>query len=377
MALPFPAVLIDESALASRPALTATLSCALVQRGIRHYALHLTPAGALPPDDESTRVTAPAPQADHEPLVEFVARICRMVQRRHLPLLVDPGALPAEALARIAPACTHLVAATGAPGDAIRRYALLAEPERLAAAVLRRQEQLPAPPGDDATASDGTPRDPAVAALLEDLVRLFLYDQNELYRAHIGSINVDLVINVERAIYPLPAHQDRPWLPAELPILLASLPGDEPLALYGRAPGWIFAALAAWAAPADCLVFDELRGWLELPAAAAIADLLDPFALHIEQREQRGDYTYLRCELRLRSAAAGALPGPALDQGVVIAGALPNWLWAALARAYTAAAWLACVTAPSAPPVVVYSQQPDLPVGSLPVLAGLDAIGFS
>jgi hypothetical protein len=71
-------------------------------------------------------------------------------------------------------------------------------------------------------------------ALVDRIATLFAYDSDQLFHAHLSRTNLDLVLNVEREIYPLPAHRKEHWQPHELPQLLASLPLHQPLGIYGR-----------------------------------------------------------------------------------------------------------------------------------------------
>ena len=60
------------------------------------------------------------------------------------------------------------------------------------------------------------------------------------------------------------------------------------------------------------------------------------------------------------------VPRVAPSRGVVLDGRLPNWLYAALARVYTAAAWVGVYETRAQPPyaVVVRSRLERLPIGS-------------
>ena len=63
------------------------------------------------------------------------------------------------------------------------------------------------------------------------------------------------------------------WGPAHLPRLRELIPPAEPLALYGPGPVWLYAALAAHAAPSPFYLFDARHyGWMAPPPVILDAD---------------------------------------------------------------------------------------------------------
>jgi CRISPR-associated Csx3 family protein len=58
------------------------------------------------------------------------------------------------------------------------------------------------------------------------------------------------------------------------------------------------------------------------------------------------------------------VPQVSAERGVLLDGKLPNWLYAALARTYRAAAWVA-VLQPQHGYIVIWSQQTAVPVGTV------------
>jgi CRISPR-associated protein Csx3 len=307
---------------------------------------------------------------------EAAARIGHAIARRHLPLLLDAGGASPE-IERIAAHCTHaLLLADGRASLATWRAAIARNGQPLLAEIQLSRDG--AQRIDDAGSPlRGTIGDPAhhddtegpcYSALIERLARLCAYNPDELYRAHLAMTEIDLVIHIERAIHPLPAHGAAPWRPDELPVLLDSLPAGEPLAIYGCGPAWLYAALAAFAGPAGCAVFDARAGWVDLPHVALTPDAQGG-PLRIAARTA-GDAQWLRVTLPggyldERDVAGLAAPAPPSGSGVVLDGSLPPWLWAALARAYAPAAWVACLDPRLQRSVVVCSRRRDRPIGSV------------
>jgi CRISPR-associated protein Csx3 len=122
------------------------------------------------------------------------------------------------------------------------------------------------------------------------------------------------------------------------------MPQATALALYDRAPNWLYAALALYACPEPLYQFDVRLGWVK-PPRLVVGQPADD-ALLQARTLQRSDH--LRIELTLNAAyldyieAEGlCVPPVPTDTGVVLSGKLPLWLWTAAALAYGSAPWLA------------------------------------
>ena len=114
------------------------------------------------------------------------------------------------------------------------------------------------------------------------------------------------------------------------------MPAGEPLALYGRGPAWLYAALAAHVAPAAFHLFDaRYYGWMTPPRVILDSGQAnDAFTLSV--RPENADVR-LKFERRPPHYLLKPLPVhvPPLPAGrrVVLDGPMPLWLFAALARA--------------------------------------------
>ena len=182
------------------------------------------------------------------------------------------------------------------------------------------------------------------------------------------------------------------WLPHHLPRLLRFLPPREPLALYGRGPNWAYAALAGHAGLAPLYQFDPRLGWIAPPRLtcgpvspeAPLQARVYPTVAAERQRsgERQRSAERRRSEehlffyipggyLDFPAAQSLAVPPVQPQQGVILDGKLPLWLFTALVRCYREAPWLA-VYQPQLEAygwkhcaVVACSRRAEHPVGSL------------
>lgn len=189
-------------------------------------------------------------------------------------------------------------------------------------------------------------------------------------RYHLATAPAELAVDVAALARQL-SQDPRAWLPEAVPAVLDYLPERTPLALYGRGPSWLYAAVAAHAWPADFFLFDVRLGWVaapHLPWGDA-----GPW-LDIDSHRSE-DCTRLKLRLPeayLDLADAESLALPAVDTpGLVLSGKLPHWLWASLARRYADREWVAIAQPQLVGAVVVRSRAPGLAVGTLvPCLDG-------
>lgn len=386
MALIFPAILIGGPPHSGKSTLTYRLRQALLRRGVSHYALRASPDGEGNWCNEAPRsvVAELRARAKDRWSESLAAYLSRDVANRHLPLLVDAGGVPSPETAMIAAQCTHAILIAADPA-ALAPWRELVETHGLALlADLRSVLEGPSTIDDDGAtlrgaigglapnrSSDGACFD----ALCERVAQVFAYDAEELYRAHLALTDLDLVLHVEWAIYPLPAHAPGGWRPDELPALIDSLPPAAPLGIYGIGPIWLYAALAAAVHPARCVVFDARHAWVE-PPPLRFAEAPDGERLRWDGVDLHPDHLHLRLSiprgyLDYRDAPGTPIPHAPADRGVVLDGKLPNWLAAALARAYAGTPWVAVYYPPIHAAVVVHSRDPAIPLGSVRPLAAV------
>ncbi|MFQ5813176.1 MAG: CRISPR-associated protein Csx3 [Anaerolineae bacterium] len=184
------------------------------------------------------------------------------------------------------------------------------------------------------------------------------------------------------------------WEPRHLPQALDYLPEATPLGLYGRAPNWLYAALALHVSPAQLYQFDVRLGWITPPAlhlgmpspdaplqvrnpglgAVEVQELANHVRPSTTLRQSSGQGSGRRLEFALPRAyvdydeAQGLRVPPAPpDRGLVLSGKLPLWLWTALALIYAPQVpWLAVYQPQWADrAVVIGSRVPAAPIGTL------------
>jgi len=378
MSLIFPAVFIGGPPHSGKSTLLYRLSHALRQAHVEHYALSASPDGE---GDWTMEIAEPLVRelrlrAKDAWTAQFSARMSRDIDRRHLPLLVDIGGKVTPETEPIAAACTHALLIAPPDGDLTPWRMMLERLGRPLLAELRSDlygtQRIEADGGVLRGTLTGLTRElssdgPCWSALIAHLHRLFDYPADQLYHIHRTLTTAGLVLHLEHPIPPLPAHNtDQRWRPDELPTLLTSLPSDEPLAIYGRGPIWLYGALATFTHPAPQL-FDPRQGWVT-PPALQLADAPDATRLRWETVIQP-DHTRVRLSIPhgyLDLDTANELPVPTvpIDRGVVLDGKLPNWLVAALVRSYRAAAWVA-IYQPQLGDIVIGSHVPGVQVGEI------------
>jgi len=380
MSIMMPAVLIGGPPHAGKSTLADRISTALRMRDIPHYLLRANPdgEGAWSYAASQTMVGELRARSRADWSALLAKRLARDVGERQLPLIVDPGGLPSEETAHIAERCTHSVLV--APDEEgmeqwrlfARRYGLapVAELTSQLDGIQSIITTLPVLRGIlTGLSRERSSAGPCFDALVERIAALFAYDADELFHAHMRLTTLDLVLNIEHAIYPLPAHRTgTPWLPSELPELLASLPPDQPLGIYGRGPVWLYAALAVASPQQACQIFDTRSGWIT-PPVLTLAKHPDPTRLDWTETIA-GDTMHVRFNIPgsyLDRHDADHLPVPHPDptRGVILDGKLPQWLWAALARIYAHQRFVAVFHPQLTGAVVIASSDSLYPIGMI------------
>jgi CRISPR-associated protein Csx3 len=160
------------------------------------------------------------------------------------------------------------------------------------------------------------------------------------------------------------------WQPGHLPGLLDYLPAAKPLAIYGRAPVWVYAALAGLAAPAPLVSFDVRLGWVTPPTVHwGAVPTSSPVTITIQSED---DHVRYDCQLPTAYIDRNeldtlAVPEPSPHHGVVVNGKLPQWLWTALTPALAHRAPWVAVYWPQGnnQAIIVAARDPQHPIGTL------------
>ena len=374
----FPAVIIGGPPDSGKSVLTANLTQILRKRGVAHYVLRACPDGEGDwthlADQEQVRTLL----VPRQWTPSFVEHICRDLEHRHLPLLVDVGGRPQPWQEVIFDHCTHAILLTR--DEASRRawldrvtghgLILLADLRSELGGENSLTAKLPVLRGTLAGLEWGTRlKNPLFEALTERLIRLFAYDVEALRQVHLDAAPVETVIDLDRLARTLnvPCRQEQAvWEPRHLPDVLDYLPQAVSLGAYGRGPNWLYAALALHAAPSSFVQFDVRLGWVEalslrLKSPAPTA----PLQIQIHGRP---DYVHVEGLLPTAYIDYGQLdsltvPPVRAGTGVVLSGKLPHWLTTSLALTYRAAPWIAVYQPQLDGAAVVYSTDPAWPVG--------------
>jgi CRISPR-associated protein Csx3 len=375
----FPVVMIGGPPHSGKSVLAYSLTQALRARGIAHYVLRAYPDGEGDWANEADQALVRRIRLKGAGTPEWIARMCRDIANRHLPLIVDVGGCPTAWQEAVFDRCTHAILLTPDEGSqaAWRELAarhglpLLADLQSVLDGYSLVQEIVPILRGQIGGLERGqTARGPTFDALVGRLAAIFAYDAAELRAVHLASAPAELVVELSRVGQALGLGCEwRLWSPQHLPALLDYLPANTPLAVYDRGPNWLYAALALHTYPAQLYQFDVRLGWVPPPALTLGA--APPSGLLTAQPDVRPTHARLELALSRSYLDYGEIEGLSLPplppgKGVVLSGKLPLWMWTALARAYRDAPWVA-VFQPQlqGKAVVIASQDAAVPVGSL------------
>lgn len=266
---PLPAVAIGGPPHSGKSVLAYSLTRALRTRSVPHYLLR-----AYPPDGEGDWFLEGEPDVVRHLRIKGAASdrwlplLRQDIARRHLPLIVDMGGLPTPEQESILDECTHGILLT--PSEAARRewagrfaahgLVLLADLRSDLAGENRLEAAEPVVRGVLAGLERGkTASGPAFGALVERLSALFGPFAADLYRRHMATAPAELAVDLDRLARRL-GREPTEWRPEDLPAVLDYLPVGEPLALYGRGPNWLYAAVAVHALPSPFYLFDARLG---------------------------------------------------------------------------------------------------------------------
>jgi CRISPR-associated protein Csx3 len=349
----FSAVLVGGPPHSGKSVLTYSLTQALRRRQVSHYVLRACPDGEGDWSMESPPDTVRLLRDKGLFTDQWVDRICRDLQQRHLPLLVDVGGRPTANQQRILGCCTHALLLAADPA-ALPEWRDMMEQQGVAVVA----ELISTLDGTEAVEGQGAVLRGRIAglhrfctvqgelfdALVERLVSLLQTDQATLSEAHLRMAPTELAVDLERlgrTLELLDPGSHR-WHPAALPPLLEYLPAHEPLAVYGRGPGWLYAALSAYTWPAPFWQFDPRLGWV----APATLHRLKAGTSPIVWRVAGGAGPILEAVLNTAYVEHTELEGtgvPDIDVsgGLVFSGKLPYWVLTGLVRSYTDAPWIA------------------------------------
>lgn len=364
---PLPAVVIGGPPHSGKSVLTYSLTCALRARDVEHYVLR-----AYPPDYEGDWFLACDQERVRHLRIKgaqnesWLPLVQRDIARRHLPLIVDMGGLPTLEQESILDSCTHaILLASDAAGhdewqDRFARHGLVLLAD-LHSDLYGKNELtaiMPVLQGTLAGLDRGrTAGGPAFVALVDAIAALFATATVGIRQQHLNQSPVELTVDLEQ----LARHMNQSpneWTPTVLPAVLDYLPVGVPLALYGRGPNWLYAALALFAHPATLWQFDPRLGWIS-PPELTIGDPPPngPLRVQVDSRPDHTRLSFYLPDVYLDYTEAAGLTVPPLPptHGVVLDGKLSHWLLNGIALAYRHHPWLAVYQPQVNGAVVVYA----------------------
>lgn len=385
MTSPFPAVLIGGPPHSGKSVLVYSLSRALRQADVPHYVLRACPDGEGDWSSLADQSLVRTIRIKGKFNGAYVVRIARYLANRHLPLLVDVGGRPTETQQALFGLCTHaiLLAAANDPAAYAQE---MAEWQKM----LLRQQVTPLAylesllPGEDRLDESGPPLigavanlqrgetavGPVIAALVTQLRSLFAYNEEELARIHLAHAPVELALDLPALARTLGAAAGF-WQPEMLPALLDYLPAQTPLALYGRSPNWLSAALSLLAHPAPVWLYDARLGWVQpptLPVTTTDGQAQPGWSATLNERDGFLSLEMITTGQELDIDEPEGLPLPHIPtgQGLVLSGKIPHWLTTAVARQFAPhASWVAVYQPQLTGAVVVGSRETAVGIGQI------------
>ncbi len=384
---PLPAILMGGPPNAGKSVLTYNLTRELRRLEIPHYVFRANPDiegdWFLQGDLEIVRQIQ-LRVSDYRCWTDiFRAFVCRDLAHRYLPLIVDLGGLPRDADNCIFQVCTHsILLLKDEDEEATRTWRRYTTTNGLLPlAELRSQLE-----GDSILTS----KEPTITGTISGLVRgarlhntlfnmllervsqLFSsFSLDELEKLHLDKAPIESVVHLPRQLDALASDTDE-WAEDMLQPLIAKLPAQTAMAVYGRAPSWVYGALATYAGTQLFHQFDARLGWVIPPTLEArTSGQLSTPLIYIKEENYNDSYIILihpiHNYLDYREADQLVFPEPPPHRGVVVSGKLPLWLFTALARFYMQrdVPWIALNDARDNRPVVTYSQVQSHPIGKI------------
>ncbi len=340
----FPALIVMGPPHSGKSVLAYLLTQALWHRQVAHFLLRTAPDGEgnwfYEGAASTTRLLRLSAKGRYTQ--NLVHRMLGIIHHRHLPLLVDIGGRPQGKQWEILEACTHGILLYRKPDDLdfwmpkIRhaRLELLAvlESRRGTQDVLKKTS-----PYLEGIISGLERQNPQPGKVLEALIpriqERFTFSEADLEALHRKTAPYEMVSEAQIA-RELGKRKAPPWwLPEDLPRLILHLP-QRAIALYGRGPTWLAAAVAASHTSWPLALFDGHFGWIEVPKVTPDATM----PLRWEVLPLSDGWFFAIARLQNPFLEYGDVPSPSLPedaQGVILYGKLPRWIYASLARHFS------------------------------------------
>ena len=341
----FPAVLLAGPPHAGKSALAYNLSIHLKKSQTPFILLRTTPDGEGDWFMEAEKNVGLLLRQKKRFTPQLVQRAVRAIEQRHLPMLVDVGGRPQGQQFRIFHACTHVILLYRTDSELRQWRTWLDETSLIPLAILRSHLH-----GHDEIISDNGPLQGVISGLdrfhprlgemfqrvLQRVQGVFDYPPGRIRSRHLSQApqqsHIVVVEDLARQVGVPLTDRGLWWEPDHIPRALQIIPPAAPVALYGRGPAWLYAALASHALPASFHLFDARHfGWMKPPRvilnSARVTGIT--FTLQME-----ADVVRLKIVSSDRFLAPRPLHIPPLPaaSGVILDGKAPIWLTSALVR---------------------------------------------
>jgi len=384
---PLPAILIGGPPHAGKSVLTYSLTQALRERNIDHYVIRACPDGEGDWSQEIDQDAVRVIRIKGSWTPSFVERVCRDLERRHFPLLVDMGGRPEAWQTCILSNCTHSLLLLHPHDEQTIQFwrQLVEENGLLPLAQLYSVLDGTSTVTSQEAVLQGTltglnrtsiAHGPLFDLLVERVASLFSsYSSEELKRGHLASAPAEVVdLDVFLHIW---TPQTKRWKPEMLSLLLAEFPVNTPLAVYGRGPNWLYGVLAMQTGTEPFYQFDSRLGWVSPPPLQiTIVDTTRSSALRI-WTEEYSEATVLKVDIVTKyldytEAEYLSFPPVPTERGLILSGVMPHWLVTALVRLYdgTGVQWIACHQPQLKAAVIVAPRTSKLAPGDLIPIPG-------
>lgn len=381
---PFPAIAIGGPPHSGKSVLIYNLTQALRDQKISHYVLRACPDGEGDFTQESVPNLVQIIRRKGQFSTTFIERVCNDIANRHFPLLVDVGGKPTAEQEEIFAQCTHivlLIADTPQHDQQLAEWQALAGRHNLPI-IATLQSSLTHPDHLASTTPlmgtiSGLERNrpvngPVFQALLHKVATLCDYSKAELDTNYLNQSPAELTLDLETLAKTL-GSPDSTWHPHQLAPLGDYLPTACDLAAYGRAPNWLYAALAMFTHPNQFVLFDARLGWA-YPPSLLVDNQPNPqtvqegwqVTVSTEPEITRVSFTSHSHYIDIQDPAGLPIPALPPNNGLIIDGKIPYWLVCAIARQFGFDYhWVAIHHPPLGGSVVVYTTDTTHQLGQL------------
>jgi CRISPR-associated protein Csx3 len=343
-----PAILVAGPPHSGKSVLAYLLSRHLREAHVPHILLRAAPDGEGDWSYESTDEVRVRQRQKGAFTADLIADLLQAIRSRSLPMLVDIGGRPRDTQFRLFDVCTHVIHLWREADDRQEWETWLEDRSLLPIASLHTQlaspDRLEPGAGPLRGVITGLDRANPRAGLtfervLERVLGICSYPPGALEAEHLrrAPANVPLltVVQLARDLGIVQPGQEPWWAPEQLPKLQELVPAGEPLAFYGRGPVWLYAALAAHAAPGSFYLFDaRYYGWMAPPLVILDSDQTNAeftLSAHPEAQDIRLKFERQQAHYVLKPLPIHVPPLPT-DRRIVLDGPMPIWLFVALAR---------------------------------------------